>query len=92
MSREFERMVELVAAKLDAGPLHCEACGCSDLGACAGGCEWDLDYLERGVVICSNCVLGRVAVAMGIPPVPFVTLFAGRGVVPFALEELGAPS
>lgn len=33
----------------------CRSCGCTDLHACAGGCEWALLDIETPTGVCSTC-------------------------------------
>lgn len=61
MSRQFtspkiyltEKDVRLL---FQAGALHmCEACGCTEITPCPGGCGWDPAALEEDRFICTAC-------------------------------------
>lgn len=33
----------------------CRGCGCTDLRACEGGCEWTLLDIDTATGVCSRC-------------------------------------
>lgn len=39
-------------------PRYCRICGCTERGACVGGCTWVLLDIDRPTAICSACAHG----------------------------------
>ncbi len=74
------RSVQSVKRTTHHAPRVCVQCGCTDLRACPGGCDWLLKHPATNTGICSNCAhpaLDALSKAINASEIPIIT---GQGI------------